>query len=61
MPLYEWDCPLCGKPSESLSKPHEPVVCPHRGCTELTRKVSLTSPHVWTGDSSGAEPKGKGK
>lgn len=29
MPIYEWTCSACGKDFESLSKPYEPVACPH--------------------------------
>lgn len=57
MPLYEYDCPLCFKVSESLTRPWEPVICPHCGCNELVRRFPLTAGHTWKCSSDGAAPR----
>lgn len=48
MPIYEYECPGCGRESEYLQKMDAPPPpCEEEGCPEkgspLTRKVSRTS------------------
>jgi putative FmdB family regulatory protein len=76
MPIYEYHCQACGKDFEAMRgvlERDEPTACVrcHMKLLEVdatqefepavTRKVSLTSQHVWRGSSDGAMPKGKSK
>lgn len=56
MPLYEYTCAKCGKPSEILVKStSEKPACPHCGGTDLHKEFSafaakgVKSDHVHTG------------
>ena len=60
MPLYTWDCPLCEKPFDSLSKPHDPVICPKCGCNECVRQFPLIGGHAWKCSTDGAAPRKAG-
>ena len=41
MPIYEYDCPLCHNPFESLIRSWDPVRCPRCGCIEVERRFPL--------------------
>ena len=44
MPIYEFNCGKCGKPTEVMQKLGErPPPCPHCGSKRMTRAVSKTS------------------
>jgi putative FmdB family regulatory protein len=44
MPIYEFNCAKCGKPTEVMQKLGErPPPCPHCGSKRMTRAVSKTS------------------
>jgi putative FmdB family regulatory protein len=44
MPIYEFNCGKCGKPTEVMQKLGErPPPCPHCGSKKMTRAVSRTS------------------
>lgn len=57
MPLFEYDCPLCDREFESISKPYDPVICPHCGCNECVRRFPLIAGHQWKCSSDGAAPR----
>lgn len=40
MPLYDFECCECGKKFESISKPWDPVICPHCGYQKTRRLPS---------------------
>ena len=42
MPIYEYVCGACGRPSEIMQKISEPpaTVCPHCGAAALTKQIS---------------------
>jgi putative FmdB family regulatory protein len=45
VPIYEFECQACGRPSEVMQKVSDPAptTCPACGGGPLTRQVSLTS------------------
>ncbi|MGQ9606550.1 MAG: FmdB family zinc ribbon protein [Thermogutta sp.] len=46
MPLYEYECPNCGKRFEHLTREGEPPECPKCGSRQLTKLLSVASARV---------------
>jgi putative FmdB family regulatory protein len=40
MPIYEYDCPACGKPFEALVYGREQPCCPACGATNVAKRLS---------------------
>lgn len=60
MPIYDFECQVCGLRFESLAPSGEQYAeCPNCQTDECVSRfgVPLPSPHIWKGSSSGAEPK----
>jgi putative FmdB family regulatory protein len=60
MPLYDFECCECGKSFESISKPWDPVQCPHcRG--PKTRRLPSAPMVVGTKPESKEKKRREGK
>lgn len=45
MPIYEYVCESCGKPSEMLVSASQKVKCPHCNSSKLKRQFSVFAAH----------------
>jgi putative FmdB family regulatory protein len=52
MPMFDFHCNECGKDFESLTKPYEPVVCPHCSAQGAEKKPSILGSYFIKGDNS---------